>query len=190
MVSNHSTPVTDRREQTLPPAQPSPYGADSPSSEPLVRRDFLASVCAGFALFAAPWSSAGASTFDYPAPALAAFLEAASALTGIAIDDREQATRYFKVLHDSLGAERVRALADAAGLAPDALLPASRFEPLRSTAEFAMNLWLTGMVPNATGEASVLDYTDALVWNALPFTKPPGRCGGAFGYWADPPAEP
>ena len=31
------------------------------------------------------------------------------------------------------------------------------------------------------------DFNGALVWNALAFTKPFGDCGGATGYWADPP---
>jgi hypothetical protein len=33
----------------------------------------------------------------------------------------------------------------------------------------------------------VVDFTQALVWNALTFTKPWGECGGETGYWADPP---
>ena len=28
---------------------------------------------------------------------------------------------------------------------------------------------------------------EALLWNALDFTKPPGSCGGETGYWADAP---
>jgi hypothetical protein len=38
------------------------------------------------------------------------------------------------------------------------------------------------------GNDRVLTYLDAPVWSTLSFTKPPGVCGGAFGYWADAPA--
>jgi hypothetical protein len=33
----------------------------------------------------------------------------------------------------------------------------------------------------------VATFTDALVWNALTFTKPWAECGGETGYWANPP---
>ncbi len=47
--------------------------------------------------------------------------------------------------------------------------------------------WYSGLYQDANGEA-VATYTDALLWNALSFTKPMGDCGGETGYWADPPA--
>lgn len=34
----------------------------------------------------------------------------------------------------------------------------------------------------------VVTYTGALAWQAVPFTKPPSICGGAFGYWSKAPA--
>ena len=33
---------------------------------------------------------------------------------------------------------------------------------------------------------AVAGFTNALLWNALDFTKPSGFCGGVTGYWADP----
>ena len=36
------------------------------------------------------------------------------------------------------------------------------------------------------GQVQVITYEDALVWEALPYTKPSGQCGGEFGYWSAP----
>ncbi len=46
--------------------------------------------------------------------------------------------------------------------------------------------WYTGESPNPD-DLQVLDYTDTLIWQAIDYTKPMGYCGGAVGYWADPP---
>ena len=47
--------------------------------------------------------------------------------------------------------------------------------------------WYTGVSPDPD-DLKVLTYTDALMWQAMDFTKPMGECGGATGYWAEPPA--
>ena len=46
--------------------------------------------------------------------------------------------------------------------------------------------WYSGLYDTGHGTA-VSDFNDALVWNALSFTKPFGSCGGQVGYWAEPP---
>lgn len=46
--------------------------------------------------------------------------------------------------------------------------------------------WYTGLHGTGSGEA-VATYTDALMWEALDYTKPMGWCGGETGYWADAP---
>lgn len=46
--------------------------------------------------------------------------------------------------------------------------------------------WYTGESPDPD-DLQVLDYTDTLIWQAMDYTKPMGYCGGAVGYWADPP---
>lgn len=46
--------------------------------------------------------------------------------------------------------------------------------------------WYSGLQQIADGDA-VVTYTDALVWDALDYTKPMGWCGGETGYWADAP---
>ncbi|HSA66447.1 MAG TPA: sugar dehydrogenase complex small subunit, partial [Methyloceanibacter sp.] len=46
--------------------------------------------------------------------------------------------------------------------------------------------WYSGNYRTATGLTSI-GLPNALLWDALDFTKPPGFCGGATGYWADAP---
>lgn len=48
--------------------------------------------------------------------------------------------------------------------------------------------WYTGESPDPD-DLQVLDYTDALIWDAMDYTKPMAYCGGETGYWADPPEE-
>jgi hypothetical protein len=46
--------------------------------------------------------------------------------------------------------------------------------------------WYSGSYETSAGLAA-FNLTDALLWDALDFAKPPGLCGGATGYWAAPP---
>jgi hypothetical protein len=46
--------------------------------------------------------------------------------------------------------------------------------------------WYSGVYDTGKGEA-VADFTGALVWTALDFTKPWAECGGTTGYWAEAP---
>ncbi|QCO56470.1 ribonucleotide-diphosphate reductase subunit alpha [Pseudorhodobacter turbinis] len=46
--------------------------------------------------------------------------------------------------------------------------------------------WYTGESPDPD-DLTVLAYDEALIWQAMDFTKPMGFCGGGVGYWADPP---
>ena len=46
--------------------------------------------------------------------------------------------------------------------------------------------WYSGSYDTGTGLASI-GLTNALVWDALDFTKPSGFCGGLTGYWGDAP---
>lgn len=48
--------------------------------------------------------------------------------------------------------------------------------------------WYSGASPDPDSE-EVVTYLDALMWQAMSYTKPMGVCGGATGYWADPPAN-
>ena len=44
----------------------------------------------------------------------------------------------------------------------------------------------SGRYATAAGPAA-FNLPDALLWRALDFTKPPGRCGGSTGYWSEEP---
>jgi hypothetical protein len=46
--------------------------------------------------------------------------------------------------------------------------------------------WYSGSYATVAGPAA-FNLPDALLWRALTFTKPPGRCGGVTGYWAEAP---
>lgn len=46
--------------------------------------------------------------------------------------------------------------------------------------------WYTGESPNPD-DLVVVEYTYALIWKAMDYTKPMGYCGGTIGYWAEPP---
>jgi hypothetical protein len=73
------------------------------------------------------------------------------------------------------------------GRGPDLALLAA--DPGISTGTLANDVvaaWYSGAYATRAGLAT-LGLTNALVWNALNFTKPPGLCGGATGYWADAP---
>jgi D-sorbitol dehydrogenase-like protein len=55
-----------------------------------------------------------------------------------------------------------------------------------SMADDIVAAWYSGTYATPEGSA-VAGFIDALLWNALDFTKPPGTCGGEPGYWAVPP---
>jgi len=46
--------------------------------------------------------------------------------------------------------------------------------------------WYSGIYDTGKGQA-VADFTGALLWTALDFTKPWAECGGDTGYWAEAP---
>ena len=46
--------------------------------------------------------------------------------------------------------------------------------------------WYSGICESASGPV-VATFDQALLWQALSFTKPFGECGGSTGYWSDPP---
>jgi hypothetical protein len=75
------------------------------------------------------------------------------------------------------------------GRGPD--LAALAADPGVSTGAVADDIvaaWYSGNYDTSAGLAS-FGLTNALLWNALDFTKPPGLCGGQTGYWADAPQK-
>jgi hypothetical protein len=55
-------------------------------------------------------------------------------------------------------------------------------------ADAVVAAWYSGVYETGKGQA-VASFNDALLWNALTFTKPFASCGGEMGYWADPPQD-
>ena len=138
---------------------------------PTRREAILAGVAAAVA-------AAGAGGF--PAAALAQagmtadeFLALSERLTGVRGLDPDVARTLLGGFAATGQGEGLRAL--AGGGPEDAPL-----------ADAIVAAWYSGLYASGRGEA-VADFEGALVWNALTFTKPFGDCGGATGYWADPP---
>jgi hypothetical protein len=75
----------------------------------------------------------------------------------------------------------------AMGRGPDlALLVAKSGLSTGALADAIVATWYSGSYDTVAGRAT-FGLTNALVWKALKFTKPPGLCGGPTGYWADAP---
>lgn len=158
-----------------------------PLPDPASRRRFLLALSGCVAAIAAPtssgaWAATGADSIA--ASQVQAFTAVCNALAGTRIANEALARQYLAVLVEHLDSAQREALLALAQLPAGEQIAASLRKPLREVAEFALQLWMSGMV----GNDRVLTYLDAPVWSTLSFTKPPGVCGGAFGYWADAPA--
>jgi hypothetical protein len=78
-----------------------------------------------------------------------------------------------------------------------AKLVALGHQPVTPLADAIVAAWYSGVyttMPKDDGASpagqpvqAVATFTQALLWDALTFTKPFGECGGETGYWADPP---
>lgn len=159
-----------------------------PFPGPASRRQFLLALSGCVAAIASPVGArvvAGSDVASMPASGVQAFMSVCNALAGTAVSNDALARQYLAVLVEHLERSQIEALLALAQLPAGAAGAASLRKPLRDVAEFALQLWMSGM----TGKGDrVLAYTEAPVWSTLPFTKPPGVCGGAFGYWAEAPA--
>jgi hypothetical protein len=152
------------------------------TAEAASRRRFLLQLSSCLVAVSAPigaWSASAVS--DEQVRALAALCRQ---LTGVANDNDALTRQYCAVLVETLDKKQWDGLRTLARLSKAQQRAASLKPPLRDVAELALQLWISGMV----GTGRVITYADAPVWSALTFTKPPGVCGGAFGYWAGPPA--
>ena len=109
---------------------------------------------------------------------------ACNTLAGTKIDNPPLVKQYLTVLNEILSPAQRSSLIALARLPAPQQVSASRSKSVRTAAEMALQLWMTAM----TTDEKVLGYLDAPVWSVLNFTKPPGVCGGAFGYWAEKPA--
>lgn len=145
-----------------------------PAVTPPTRRDLLADVAAAIAV---------AGTAGFPRDLWAdtavspeQFLALSQRLTGVPGLDPAVA----KTLLGGF-------LATGNGAALAALVAAAR--PGGPLADAIVAAWYAGVYDSAAGRPAVATFSDALLWNALSFTKPPSQCGGETGYWARPPAR-
>lgn len=61
---------------------------------------------------------------------------------------------------------------------------------LQALADSITLQWYSGTYQASDGSTRVATYTAALAWRTLPYRPAgPSTCGGAFGHWADKPAE-
>lgn len=49
-----------------------------------------------------------------------------------------------------------------------------------------LNAWYCGQLPRSS-QTTVIGFSQILTWDTAPFLHAPGVCGGATGYWAQPP---
>lgn len=152
-------------------------------NSPNDRRKFMRALAACLAL---PASALLAKTPDTPTQAvLDRFMKAGSLLTGTTLDDSDLARSYFSLVRAKFGQVDIDAFL-AANAGPKA---GAGNRPISEIERYSMLLWLTGYTTDpTTHQPKIVSYLGAAVWLALPFTKPPGECGGAFGYWSAPPA--
>jgi hypothetical protein len=140
---------------------------------PITRRSLVVGGASAAALAAGLPLAAGAQgtvTVDQ-------FRALSARLTGAAVADLD-ATIAGKLLDGFVSMGRGPALA---------LLAADPGVNTGTVADDIVAAWYSGTYDTPAGPA-VAGFTDALLWNALDFTKPPGFCGGETGYWADPPS--
>lgn len=135
------------------------------------RRFFLTSVAAG---------TLGATALGGPKMAVAqdldvdAFLELSESIIGKEGLDQDIATAMLQALQTRGDGAEIAALLDG-GTSPE----------LENDIAAA---WYSGVSPDPDA-FDVLTYTDALMWDAMRFTKPMAYCGGGMGYWAEPPVS-
>ncbi|MGE0680179.1 MAG: sugar dehydrogenase complex small subunit [Candidatus Binatia bacterium] len=116
------------------------------------------------------------------------FLAAASVLCGLDAYDPGKGKPYwdhFKVDATLPALTKLVELMETTP--PDKIDPQLAAAHLDQLAKSIVAAFYSGQIVQGN-ETQFVTYWDALVWQAVKsFTKPPGICGGSFGYWADPP---
>lgn len=134
----------------------------------LTRRELLLAGAATVCVAAVPAGSAVAGE----AVTTAQFLALSRSLTGAAGLDGDVAAALLRGF-----------LARGQGAALAALAAGGETAENRALADEVVAAWYSGVAPDGT----VATFDQALLWQALAFSKPFGSCGGATGYWAEPP---
>jgi predicted ArsR family transcriptional regulator len=119
----------------------------------------------------------------------AQFSALSKAVTGYGYADRRVAAAMLSALTAAVGAANLSRLAQLASSTPAAQLNAAlRAANLEATAEIVIVALYTGTVSTPRG-SRVISYDQALVWQALTWTKPNAFCGGETNYWATAPTS-
>ena len=125
-----------------------------------------------------------------PSLSLDDFLTMATGLCGIDASDPDDGKPFWE--HFGANADLPSLIQLAAivkanpGDTMDEAIAVARLDHLANTVVAA---FYSGEIVGPHG-TQLVTYLDALVWQAVEsFTKPPGICGGSFGYWADPPQQ-
>lgn len=142
----------------------------------LSRRDLLRSGTSAASIlvlgvqFTAPADAAGSPTLDQ-------FLDVSRKVTAQSSLDSDMGRSIFDAFVSAGQVENLATLiADPA--------------PERSKSKIAdavVAAWYSGLSPLPDAR-EVTGFNEALVWNALSYTKPWGNCGGDTGYWSELPA--
>lgn len=132
------------------------------------RRDLLLTGLSAAA--AASWPQASWAQAAWSAPD---FLNVSARLTGFPVAQ----------LNPGVGAALLKTL-QARGSLP----ALNTLSPNSALSKEIVATWYSGIAHTAAGPV-VLTHEDALMWRCADFMHPPGQCGGAFGYWAEPPAS-
>ncbi len=141
----------------------------SPTPSPRLTRRAMLTAGSALALTSAiQWPAQAATGMDADA-----FLALSKELTGKVDLDGDIAAKMLNAFETIGKADEIAALANGQ-VKPD-------------LGNDIVAAWYSGFSPDPDS-SEVVAYNDALMWQAMPYTKPMGQCGGETGYWAEPPA--
>ena len=121
-------------------------------------------------------------------PAAPAFATLTRSLTGFTFADAPTATAMLDALTEAVGADALGRISTlASSTPPGQLAEALRGAGLAPQAEVGLAARFTGPVDTPKGPR-VISYDNALIWQALGWTKPNAWCGGATDYWSTKPS--
>jgi len=159
--------------------------APEPTDMALSRRGFIVgTVGASVALALPTWAAGAAGAAG--APTAADFQEVCAALANGRKVVGPDAPSYLAALTGPGEGDALGALVKIVRTTPPGELDAAiRAKGLDELANEIVAMVYSG--ETGTGDKiQVVSYEDALVWDALPYTKPSAECGGEFGYWSAP----
>ncbi|MEO5764452.1 MAG: sugar dehydrogenase complex small subunit [Casimicrobiaceae bacterium] len=149
----------------------------------MTRRELLRTLCALAASGLVPQALAQGTLPP------AQFSALSKSVAGYAYGDDRTAARMLNALAAAVGAAKLSRLAQlASSTPPEQLWPALKAANLEAVAETVVAALYTGTVTTPRGPR-VISYDQALVWQALPWTKPNAFCGGETNYWATKPSQ-